>query len=180
MLERTLERLPEKFYGPNSRRLLSCCPVTQLCPTLCDPMDCSTPEFPVLHYLPEFAPTQVHWVSHAIQPSQFLPLNSSKISVITLWGIWETKENKFLACQPLTQSTFYFCVFSFHSMLNTYASYFYVHRYGFIQKILLDSCYGCGFPLAVQNQGKPSIWHWLAHKLVQETDIYTDHCNTGR
>ena len=33
-------------------------------------MDCSTPGFPVLHYLPEFAQTHVHWVSDAIQPSQ--------------------------------------------------------------------------------------------------------------
>ena len=36
---------------------------------LCDPMDCSTPGFPVLHYLPEFAQTHVHWVGDAIQPS---------------------------------------------------------------------------------------------------------------
>ena len=34
--------------------------VPQLCLTLCDPMDCSTPGFPVFHYLPEFAQTQVH------------------------------------------------------------------------------------------------------------------------
>ena len=32
-----------------------CCSVAQSCPTVCDPMDCSTPGFPVLHYLPEFA-----------------------------------------------------------------------------------------------------------------------------
>ena len=32
-------------------------------------MDCSMPGFPVLHYLPEFAQTHVHWVSDAIQPS---------------------------------------------------------------------------------------------------------------
>ena len=31
------------------------CSVSQLCPTLCDPMDCSTPGFPVLHHLPELA-----------------------------------------------------------------------------------------------------------------------------
>ena len=37
-----------------------CCSVTKLCPTLCDPIDCSTPGFPVLHYLPEFAQTHVH------------------------------------------------------------------------------------------------------------------------
>ena len=36
------------------------------------PMDCSTPGLPVLHHLPEFAQTHVHWVSDAIQPSQLL------------------------------------------------------------------------------------------------------------
>ena len=40
----------------------SCCSVAQLCPTLCDLMDCSTPGFPILHYLPEFARTRVHLV----------------------------------------------------------------------------------------------------------------------
>ena len=33
--------------------------VAQLCPTLCDPMDCSMPGFPVLHHLPELAQTHV-------------------------------------------------------------------------------------------------------------------------
>ena len=41
----------------------------QSCPTLCDPMDCSTPGLPVHHHLPEFTQTPVHWVGHAIQPS---------------------------------------------------------------------------------------------------------------
>ena len=48
--------------------------VTQLCPTLCDPMDCSTPGFPVHQQLLELAQTHVHWVSDAIQPSH--PLSS--------------------------------------------------------------------------------------------------------
>ena len=48
--------------------------VTQLCLTLCDPMNCSTPGFPVHHQLPEFTQTHVHWVSDAIQPSH--PLSS--------------------------------------------------------------------------------------------------------
>ena len=51
---------------------LCCCSVALLCSTLCDPMDCSTPAFPVLHYLPEFAGNRVHWVSDAIQPSPLL------------------------------------------------------------------------------------------------------------
>ena len=43
--------------------------VIQQCPTLCDPMDCSTPGLPVHHQLPEFTLTHVHWVSDAIQSS---------------------------------------------------------------------------------------------------------------
>ena len=43
---------------------------SQSCLTLCDPMDCSTPGFLVLHYHPEFTQTHVHWVSDVIQPSR--------------------------------------------------------------------------------------------------------------
>ena len=43
--------------------------VAQSCPTLCDPMDCSTPGLPVHHQLLESTQTRVHWVSDAIQPS---------------------------------------------------------------------------------------------------------------
>ena len=43
--------------------------VTQLCLTLCDPMDCSTPGFPVHHQLPEPIQTHVHRIGDAIQPS---------------------------------------------------------------------------------------------------------------
>ena len=48
--------------------------VAQLCPTLCDPMGCSMPSFPVHHQLPELAQTHVHWIGDAIQPSH--PLSS--------------------------------------------------------------------------------------------------------
>ena len=51
-----------------------CCTVAKLSLTLCDPMDCSTPGFSVLHYLWEVAQTHVHWISDAIQPSH--PLSS--------------------------------------------------------------------------------------------------------
>ena len=42
---------------------------TQSCLTLCDPMDCSMPGFPILHHLRELAQTHVHWVDDVIQPS---------------------------------------------------------------------------------------------------------------
>ena len=48
--------------------------VAQLCPTLCDPVDCSMPGFPVHHQLLELAQTHVHWVGDAIQTSH--PLSS--------------------------------------------------------------------------------------------------------
>ena len=48
--------------------------VTQSCPTLCNPMNCSTPGLPIHHQLPEFTETHVHQVSDAIQPSH--PLSS--------------------------------------------------------------------------------------------------------
>ena len=52
---------------------LCCCSVTKPHPTLCDPMDCSMPGFPVLYHLPEFAQIHVHCIRGAIQPSHPLP-----------------------------------------------------------------------------------------------------------
>ena len=58
------------------------CSVTELCPTLCDPMVCSTPGFLVLHYLPEFAQIHVHYVCDAIQPFHLLsPLSPPALNL---------------------------------------------------------------------------------------------------
>ena len=65
--------------GPWSIRFNS---VAQLYPTLCNPMGCSTPRFPVLHHLPEFTQTHVHQVSDAIQPSH--PLSPPSPPVFNL------------------------------------------------------------------------------------------------
>ena len=54
--------------------MFCCCLVTPSCLTLCDPMDCGTPRFPILHHLPELTQIHVHRVSDAIQPSH--PLSS--------------------------------------------------------------------------------------------------------
>ena len=56
--------------------------VTQLCPTLCDPMNRSTPGLPVHKQLPESTQTYVHWVGDAIQPSH--PLSSPSPSALNL------------------------------------------------------------------------------------------------
>ena len=56
--------------------------VAHSCPTLCNPVDCSTPGFPVLHQLPELAQTHVHWVSEANQLSH--PLMSPSPPALNL------------------------------------------------------------------------------------------------
>ena len=79
--------------------------VTQLCPTLCDPMDCGTPGFPVL-YLPELAQTRVHWVNDTIQPSHSLSspsppaFNLSQHQVIFQWVSFLHQVAKVLELQP--------------------------------------------------------------------------------
>ena len=68
-----------------------CYSVTQLCLTLCNPMDCSTAGFPVLHNVPEFAKTHVHWVNDGIQlfhpllPSSLPALNLSQLQCLFQW-----------------------------------------------------------------------------------------------
>ena len=78
------------FTQYNSLEIYSnCCSyqfssVAQSCPTLCDPIECSTPGFPVHHQLPEPAQTHVHRVGDAVQPSIFLesPLDCKEIKTI--------------------------------------------------------------------------------------------------
>ena len=80
-----------------STNMLQFSSVAQLCPTLCNPMDYSTPGFPVHHQLPEFTQTRVHRVSDAIQPSHPLsspsppapnpsPSKSFPMSQLFTWG----------------------------------------------------------------------------------------------
>ena len=59
-----------------------CCSAAKACLTLCHPMHCSVPGLPVLHHLPEFAQTHVHWVSDTIQPSH--PLSSPSPPALSL------------------------------------------------------------------------------------------------
>ena len=53
----------------NTMYLWSQYSIAKLCLTVCEPMDSSTPGYPVFHYLLEFAQIHVHWADDAIQPS---------------------------------------------------------------------------------------------------------------
>ena len=65
--------------------------ITQCCSTLCSPVDCSTPGFPVHHQqLPELAQTHVHQVGDAIQPSHpLLSLSPPALNLSQLQGLFQ-------------------------------------------------------------------------------------------
>ena len=58
-----------------------CCSDAKSCPTLCSPLDCSMPGFPLLHCLLEFAWIHVYWICDAIWPSHPLPPSSFAFSL---------------------------------------------------------------------------------------------------
>ena len=84
--------------------------VSQLCPTLCDPMDCTCQALPVHHQLPEFTQTHVHWVDDAIQPSHSLSsLSLLAFSICQHQGLFQWVSSlhqvaKVLELQPQHQS----------------------------------------------------------------------------
>ena len=92
-IEYTVTRPCSQQY-PNSQKwksvpIYGCCSVALSCPALCDPMDWSTPGFPVLHYLQEFAQTHVHWVGDAIEPSHPLwPASPPALSLSQHQGLY--------------------------------------------------------------------------------------------
>ena len=71
-----------KLLFPNSSLSVQFSSVAQSCPTLCDPMNCSTPGLTVHHQLPESTQTHVHQVGDAIQPSH--PLSSPSPPALNL------------------------------------------------------------------------------------------------
>ena len=81
----TVYRVPQKEKAPSWKWLIQFSSVAQLCPILCNPMDCSMPGLGRLiihHQLSRFTQTHVHWVSDAIQPSH--PLSSPSPSIFNL------------------------------------------------------------------------------------------------
>ena len=69
--------------------ILFCYSATQLCTTLCHPMDCSTQGFPLLYRLLELSQIHVYWVSDAIQPSHPLSSPSPAFSLSQHQGLFQ-------------------------------------------------------------------------------------------
>ena len=80
--------------SPALSTVLSCCGVDRSCPVLWSPMDCSTPGFPVLGYLLEFAETRVHWIGDAFPTNQ---------QVLAVWSLCSCSltESCLTLCDPV-------------------------------------------------------------------------------
>ena len=67
-----------------------CCSVTELCPILCEPMDCSTPGPSVPHYLIKFAQVHIHCIGGAIQTSHpLMPSSPSDLNLSQHRGLFQ-------------------------------------------------------------------------------------------
>ena len=77
------------LQSPRVRSSVQCSSVAQSCPTLCDPMNSSTPGFPVHHQLPELTQTHVHQDTDSIQPSHPLSSPSPTFSLSQRQGLFQ-------------------------------------------------------------------------------------------
>ena len=94
--------------------------VPQACPTLCDPMDCSTPGFPVHHQLPELTQTHVHRVSEAIQPSHPLSSPSLPPSIFPIIRVFSNESAFRIRCPKYWSFSFNISPSNEHSRLISF------------------------------------------------------------
>ena len=83
--------------------------VAQSCPTLCNPLNCSTPGFLFHQQLPEFTQTHVHWVSGAIQTSQALSSPSPSVTPIMCRLAYFILSHRFLMSLSFFPPNLAFC-----------------------------------------------------------------------
>ena len=121
------------------------------CPALFNPMSCSTPGFPVLHYLLEFAHTHVYWVSDAIQPSYPLLLPSpSALNLPQHQGLFQWVSSSHQVAK------YWSFIFSISSS-NVYSGLISFRIYSFH----LLAAHGTLKNLPQHHSSKASIlWHW--------------------
>ena len=136
--------------------------VTQLCSAVCNPMDCSTPDFPVHHQLLELAQTHLHWVSNPIQPS---PPLSSLLLLPSIFPSIRVFSNESVLCIRWPK----YCSFSFSiSPSNGYSGLIYFR----IDWFALFAVQGTLKSLLQHYSSKTSIhWH-SAFFIVQLSHPY--------
>ena len=98
--------------------------VAQLCPTLCDSMDCSTPGFPVYHQLPKNDQTHVHQVSDSIKPSHIYLTAQRKFCLAKLTINFVENEDSVLCFKINTLK-----LFCLKKCISVHYVYTYIHIY---------------------------------------------------
>ena len=83
--------MTSSMVGPRRHSKFSS--VAQLCPTLCNPIDCNMPGLPVHHQLLECTQTHIHWVGDAIQPSHLLSCPSLPTFNLSQHHTWIKKRS---------------------------------------------------------------------------------------
>ena len=135
--------------------------VAQSCPTLCDPMDCSTPGLPVHHQLPEFTQTHAHWVGDAIQPSH---LSSASPPALNLGGFYKNINQNF----EVNNSTIYFRNIHWEPMCSWLSPYKEINwKWLTDLNIRHDS-----IKLLGENIDKNILWHQSYHWFLRLKTIW--------
>ena len=138
--------------------------VVQSRPTLCDPMDCSTPGFPVLHHIPEFVQTHVPWVDEVIQPPH--PLSSPSPPALNLSSIRVFSSESVLCIR--TQPKYW--SFSFSISLSNEYSGLISFRMDWLDLLAVQ---GTLKSLLQHHSSKASILRCSAFFMVQLSHPYT-------
>ena len=136
--------------------------VTHLCPSLCDPMNCSTPGFPVHHQLPELTQIHVHQVSDAIQPSH--PLSSPSSPAFNLSQHQVFSSESVLCVRWPKYWSFSFSI----SLSNEYSGLISFRR----DWLDLLAVQGTLKSLLQHNSSKASLLQHLAFSMVQLSHPY--------
>ena len=84
-----MESCTSRYLAPGNAMLIQFSSIVQSFLTLCNPIDCSTPGFPVYHQFPELAQTHVHQVGDAIQPSHSLSSPSAAFNLSQHQGLFQ-------------------------------------------------------------------------------------------
>ena len=112
--------------------------IIQLCPTLRNLKDCSTPDYPVHHQLPELAQTHVHWISDAIQLSHPLSSPSSTFNLAKHQALfqWVSSSHQMIWC-PSIRVFFFFEVLLYLFLNMNFFLIFLFFKFYFIFKLYI-------------------------------------------
>ena len=155
--------------------------------SVCSPMDCGMPGFPLLHCLLEFAQNHIHWISHAIQPSHpllpLLLLSSVFLSIrvfsneSVLWIRWPKDWGFGFSISPsseysglISSRIDWFDFLALQGTLKSLQWFIYLYIYIYMKKAMAPHSStlaweipGMEEPGGLQSMGSQKSWTWLSN-----------------